>query len=152
MMKQIDLVIVFVLLCGFNLMAQKSGSNPFQRVKLPDSICTKLEESYKESTGFDSVNICKNVWNLINSRDLVFKNGLYSFKGQGPHFPRRLFISDKGRIYIFSSNYVDKVLQEYLECIKILDLSEANQIKYLKKISSYLQEELGETYGAEIKK
>jgi hypothetical protein len=152
MKKHICLVFGFFFLLDVSLMAQKPKINPFQRVKVPDSIYLKLEEAYKISTGFDSVNAGNNIWNLINSRDLVFKNGLYSFKGQGPHFPRRVFIYNSGKIYIFSSNYVDTVLQEYIESIKSLKLSETDRIKYLKKISIYLQEEMRETYGAEIKR
>jgi hypothetical protein len=144
-------VAVFFLFCT-NVSSQNPKINPFQRVKVPDNIYIELEKSYRVSTGFDSVNAGKNVWNLINSKDFVFRNGLYSFKGQGPHFPRRLFIYNNGKLYVFTTNYIDKVLQEYIECIKSLGLSEADRIKYLKKISVYLQEEMGETYGAEIKK
>lgn len=151
MKKHICLVVGVFLLWSTNLMAQNPRTNPFQRVKVPDSIYIRLEEAYKISTGFDSVNAGRNVWNLINSQDFVFKNGLYSFKGQGPHFPRRLFVYNKGKVYVFSSNYVNKVLQEYIECINLLGLSEVDRINYLKRISSYLQEELGERYGGEIK-
>lgn len=151
MKRVIYLAGVILLSCTY-LRAQNAKTNPFQRVKIPDSIYIRLEEAYKRSTGFDSVNAGKNVWNLINSKELDFKDGLYSFKGQGPHFPRRLFIFNKGKLYVFSSNNVNKILEEYIECIKLLELSEVDRIKYLKRISTYLQEELGETYGAEIKK
>ncbi|GAC1490144.1 MAG: hypothetical protein NVS1B13_19760 [Flavisolibacter sp.] len=119
----------FVLLCCSNLKAQSTKKNPFQRVKVPDSIYIKLEESYKKSTGLDSVNAGKNVWNLLNNKELVFKDGLYSFKGQGPHFPRLLFIYNNRQLYVFSSNYVDKVLQEYIRCIELLKLSEVDRVK-----------------------
>ncbi len=151
-MRRLVYIVGLILLSYPHLMAQITKTNSFQRVKLPDSISAKLEDAYRKSTGFDSVNAGKNVWNLINSQELAFKNGLYSFKGQGPHFPRRFFIYNKGKLYVFSSNKVNKFLEEYIECIKLLGLSEADRIKYLKRISNYLQEELGETYGAEIKK
>lgn len=145
-------LMVGILFLGFfSANAQKPKVNPFQMVDIHDSIYVKFEESYKKSTSFDSVNAGRNAWNLLDRKDFAFKNGLYSFKGQGPHFPKRIFIYNNGKTYIFTSSYVDKVLLEYLECIKLLDLSEADKIKYLKMISIYLEEEKDKTYGAEIK-
>jgi hypothetical protein len=37
-----------------------------------------------------------------------------------------------------------------LECIKLLNISEADRVKYLKVITAFLEEELGQTYGSEI--
>jgi hypothetical protein len=152
MKKHTFLIVAVYLFFSGNVLSQHPKTNYFQRVKVPDTIYKQLEKSYKASTGFDSVNAGKNVWNLINSKDFVFRNGLYSIRGQGPHFPRRLFIYNEGQLYVFSTNYIDEVLQEYILCFKSLRLSEADRIKYLKRISIYLQEEMGETYGAEIKK
>ncbi len=127
--------------------------NPFRMVDVPDSISFKLESAYNIITGCDSVNAGKNVWNLINRKDFVFKNGLYSFKGQGPHFPRCIFIFKDGRTFIFKSVGAfdfEGVLQEYLKCVKFLNLSRKESLKYLKHIVDYLEEESGLTYGREI--
>ena len=149
-MKKGIIVIGFVLLCCFNIYAQKTKSNPFKMVVMPDSISAKLEEAYTKNTGCRNVNAGRNVWNLVNRKDFIFKNGIYSFKGQGPHFPRLIFIYYNGRLFIFTNSNINRVLEEYLKCISVLELSEADSIKYLKAISNYLHEELGLTYGADI--
>ena len=90
--------------------------------------------------------------NLTRGKDFIFKNGLYSFKGQGPHFPRCIFIFKSPKIYIFRSigafDFAG-VLQEYLECIKLLGLTETERTLYLKSIATYLENESGLTYGTE---
>lgn len=151
-MNKINLfyIIILTIICS-NVFAQKQKNNPFQMVEVPDSIYYILEEAYKKYTGFDSVNAGRNVWNLLDRKNFVFKNGLYSFKGQGPHFPRLIFIYNNGKTYTFSSSCITVILPEYLQCIELLKLSEEDRIKYLKAISSYLEEELGRTYGVEIK-
>ena len=61
-------------------------------------------------------------------------------------------------IFLYESEYerlglnIDSIgiLQEFIECIKLLNISEADRVKYLKAICNYLQEELDQTYGAEI--
>ncbi|MBL0293972.1 MAG: hypothetical protein IPQ04_06825 [Saprospiraceae bacterium] len=84
----------------------------------------------------------------------MFKDGIYYYKGFGPHFPRRIFIFNKGVLCIFDNvgAFNPKgVLQEYLESIKKLDLTDKQTVKYLKAISEYLEQESGNTYGKEIK-
>ena len=146
-----SIILLFVLVSSGAAVSKKH--NPFQMVNVPDSISIRLENAYKSITGCDSVNAGKNVWNLINRKDFIFKNGLYSFKGQGPHFPRCIFIFKNGKIFIFKSVGAfdfEGVLQEYMECIKLLSLSRTESLKYLKYIVHYLEEESGLTYGSEI--
>lgn len=122
-----------------------------QNLKIPDSIYNKLEKFYIEERG--TVNSHINVYNLIREKSYNFKSGVYSFNLNGPHFPRRIFIFGNNKTYIFKSvGAFDSIgiLQEFIECIKLLNISEADSVKYLKAISNYLQEELGQTYGAEI--
>jgi hypothetical protein len=145
------LVFFSSMFCNVALMAQNPKINSFQRVKIPDSIYLQLEKAYKANTGYSNVNAGKNVWNLTNSQDLIFKNGLYSCKGQGPHFPRRLFFYNNGILFFFKNNNINTVISEYSECIKLFDLSETDQIKYLKFLCVYLEQEINESYGAEIK-
>ncbi len=152
MRKNIYLVFGLSFFVFASLHAKVPKQNPFQLVDVPDSVYLKLESAYQLITGFDSVNAGRNVRNLINRKDFIFKNDLYSFKGQGPHFPRCIFIFKNPKIYIFKSigafDFVG-VLHEYLECIKLLELSETERVLYLKTIASYLENESGLTYGAE---
>jgi len=153
MRNRIYLVFVLPFFVSVCLNAKTIKYNPFQMVDVPDSINIKLESAYKSITGFGNVNAGRNVWNLANRKDFIFKNGLYSFKGQGPHFPRCIFIFNNSKLYIFKSigafDFVG-VLQEYLDCIKLLELNEADKVKYLKYIAVYLKDESGLTYGNEI--
>jgi len=154
MRKIIYLFFGFSFFVFASLYGKTPKQNLLQLVDVPDSIYLKLESAYKSITGFDSVNAGRNVRNLINRKDFVFKNNLYSFKGQGPHFPRCIFIFKYPNIYIFKSigafDFVG-VLQEYLECIKLLELSKTERVLYLKSIVSYLENESGLTYGTETK-
>jgi len=119
-------------------------------VDVPDSIYKKIEKVYVNER--ESVNAGIFIWNLSNRKDYIFKNGIYSYRLMGPHFPRRIFIFKSPKIYIFKSigafDFVG-VLHEYLECLKLLELSETERVLYLKTIASYLENESGLTYGAE---
>lgn len=134
--------------CAF---AQKK-TNPFQRVAIPDSIYLSLETAY--STNTKNVNAGRNVFNLSNRKDFAFKDGIFSFQGQGPHFPRRIFIFNKGTLFIFENEGAFNpkgVLKEYVESITQLELTDKQTVKYSKIISVYLEQESGNTYGQEIK-
>jgi len=152
MKNQIYLILILLFLVCVSSSAKTPKYNPLQLVVVPDSIYLKLENAYKSITSFDRVNAGRNVRNLINKKDFVFKNDLFSFKGQGPHFPRCIFIFKNPKIYIFKSigayDFVG-VLQEYLQCIKFLELTETERVIYLKSIASYLENESGLTYGNE---
>jgi hypothetical protein len=143
---------IILLIGGSCTYSQDKKENPFQMVSVPDSIVNKLEEAYNKNA--KNVNAGKNVFNLLNRKDFIFGNGIYSFRGQGPHFPRRIFIFNKGLLFIFDSEgaYNPKgVLEEFVQNIDILGLTNEQIVKYSKVISDYLEEEEGNTYGAEIK-
>lgn len=128
-------------------------SNPFQRVNIPDSIYTLLEEAYNKNA--KNVNAGHNVFNLSNRKDFVFKDGIYSFQGQGAHFPKRIFVFNLGKIFIFQNEGAFNpkgVLSEFLNCVDSLHLTNKQMIGYSKVVSEYLQNEEGLTYGDEIKK
>ncbi|MCL1937105.1 MAG: hypothetical protein FWF52_01755 [Candidatus Azobacteroides sp.] len=119
-------------------------------VSVPDSIVNKLEEAYNVK----NVNAVKNVFNLVNRKNFIFGNGIYSFQGQGPHFPRRIFIFNEGLLFIFENEgaYNPKgVLEEFVQNIDMLGLTNEQVVKYSKAISNYLEQEEGVSYGAEIK-
>ena len=146
------LFIIFLVAISLSVNAQ-AKVNPFQRVDVPDSIYLKLEEAYNKNA--KNVNAGRNVFNLSKRKDFIFKDGIYSFQGQGAHFPRRIFVFNIGKLFVFENEgaYNPKgILSEFLKCIDALNLNSKQIVKYSKIISDYLQNEEGLTYGAEIKK
>ena len=136
----------------WNASAQNGEENPFPRVTVPDSIAVKLKKAYETSSKLRS-NAEANVYNLIDRFDYDFKDGIYSFKGMGPHIPRRIFIFDKGQLFIFDSagfNEPQEVIREFSQAIDSLNLSPDQIVQYSKTISKYLEQESGETYGREM--
>jgi len=145
----------FVLLSfSIGVFAQKKKADPFRIVNVPDSLRLQLvKKTYPNSKDLTSKTGLY-ILNLTNSKDFIFKDGIYYYKGFGPHFSRRIFIFNKGVLCIFDNvgAFNPKgVLQEYLESIKKLDLTDKQTVKYLKAISEYLEQESGNTYGKEIK-
>ena len=142
-------ILISFVVSNCDVHSQKTSSP--QNLKIPDTIYNKLEKFYIEERG--TINSHINVYNLLHKNRNDFKSGVYSFNLNGPHFPRRIFIFNNNKTYIFKSvSAFDSigVLQEFIECNKLLNISEADRVKYLKAISNYLQDELGQTYGAEI--
>lgn len=145
------LFIFYLIVVIFSVNAQNKPS-PFQRVVVPDSIYIKLEEAYNKNA--NNVNAGRNVLNLSDKKDLIFKDGIYSFQGQGPHFPKKIFIFDKNRIFIFDNEgaYNPKgVLSEFLKCIDELKLNKNKIVRYSKIISDYLHNEENLNYGSEVR-
>ena len=149
----VDRFIMLILaMAVWNVSAQNGEENPFPRVTVPDSIAVKLKKAYETSSKLRS-NAEANVYNLIDRFDYDFKDGIYSFKGMGPHFPRRIFIFDKGQLFIFDSagfNEPQEVIREFSQAIDSLNLSPDQIVQYSKTISKYLEQESGETYGREM--
>ncbi|MFR3489743.1 MAG: hypothetical protein ACLTTP_11430 [Alistipes ihumii] len=149
----VDRFIMLILaMAVWNASAQNGEENPFPRVTVPDSIAVKLKKAYETSSKLRS-NAEANVYNLIDRFDYDFKDGIYSFKGMGPHFPRRIFIFDKGQLFIFDSagfNEPQEVIREFSQAIDSLNLSPDQIVQYSKTISKYLEQESGETYGREM--
>ncbi|HJG75736.1 MAG TPA: hypothetical protein K8U75_06775, partial [Alistipes ihumii] len=148
----VDRFIMLILaMAVWNASAQNGKGNPFPRVAVPDSIAVKLKKAYETSSKLRS-NAEANVYNLIDRFNYDFKDGIYSFKGMGPHFPRRIFIFDKGQLFIFDSagfNEPQEVIREFSQAIDSLNLSPDQIVQYSKTISKYLEQESGETYGRE---
>ena len=148
----VDRFIMLILaMAVWNASAQNGKGNPFPRVAVPDSIAVKLKKAYETSSKLRS-NAEANVYNLIDRFNYDFKDGIYSFKGMGPHFPRRIFIFDKGQLFIFDSagfNEPQEVIREFSQAIDSLNMSPDQIVQYSKTISKYLEQESGETYGRE---
>jgi len=140
------------LMFGSCMYSQFQRVETFQRVSVPDSIANKLEEAYNSNA--KNVNAGSNIFNLLNRKCFVFKDGIYSFQGQGPHFPKRIFIYNNGSIFIFENAGAFNpkgVIQEFAMCIERIGLTDKQIVEYSKAISNYLEQEDGNTYGAEIK-
>ncbi len=151
------LVILIFILSGFNTHAQqnKEKANPFIVVDVPDSVKAYIVNYYqtKENRKDITVKTGMYIFNLLNRKDFAFKNGIYSFKLMGPHFPRMIFIFNNHKTFVFNSIGAfdpSGLLEEYINCIRLLQISDKNTRKYLRAISQYLLEEEGQTYGQEI--
>ena len=122
----VDRFIMLILaMAVWNASAQNGKGNSFPRVAVHDSIAVKLKKAYEKSSKLRS-NAEANVYNLIDRFNYDFKDGIYSFKGMGPHFPRRIFIFDKGQLFIFDSagfNEPQEVIREFSQAIDSLNLS-----------------------------
>ena len=134
-MRNYILLLTCISLCYYT--GAQTKKNPFQMVNVPDTIYKQLENVYIQERGSAGARI--NIFNLEDSKDFVFKNGIYSYRLSGPHFQRRLFIYNNSKLYIFTEIYIDDVIEQYMEGIKYLDLSVDDKICYLKIISEYLQ-------------
>ena len=144
-------LLLLLIVMSFQRCVYSQKANLFQYVAVPDSIVNKLEKAY---TRAENANAGKNVFNLSNRKDFIFKDGIYSFQGQGPHFPRRIFIYNDSRIYIFENDGTSnpkEVIEEFLKSIPPLKLTNKQIVKYSSIIANYLEQEFGKTYGAEIK-
>jgi hypothetical protein len=150
-MKKLFFYALISFITSNNIYSQKT--NLSYNLKIPDSIYNKLEKFYIEERG-EEVKSHINVYNLTSKEvHFDYKSGVYSFNLTGAHFPRRIFIFYKNKVFIFKSKGAFDslgVLQEFIDCVKLLEITERDSIKYLKIICKYLQEELGQTYGAEI--
>lgn len=150
---KVSIAVVLLLFMSLNTVySQNKKNNPFQRVSIPDSIAVNLKEAYNKNA--KNVNAEANVFNLLNRKDFVFKDGIYSFQGQGPHFPKRIFIYNKDRLFIFENEGAFNpkgVIQEFAHCIELLGLTDKQVVKYSQVISGYLKEEENRTYGKEVK-
>lgn len=95
---------------------------PFQWVNVPDSISEELDAMYGE----EKVGAGKNVYKLNVYDDFEFNNGIYSYKGMGPHFLPKFFLYYDEHIYYFKADpdCVYDVLKEwnlYINSIQIKD-------------------------------
>jgi len=147
---KIKLIFLF-LVCSIGVSSAQIKREPsFWTVIVPDSIATLLDKEYDR----ESVNASANVANLLDTKKKSLIDGIYTFKGQGPHFPRRLFIYHGKKLYIFKSKGAFNpigVIQEYATYLSHNNLSPEDAIRYLKAICKHLDDEYGETYGGLIK-
>lgn len=77
-------------------------------VYLPDNIAEQIENNYKNK----DTNASKNVVNLISPNNYLWGDGIYAFKGMGPHCPRQIFVYKEKKIssLIVEGTIIQKVL------------------------------------------
>ena len=141
--------IIFIICLFFvsNLNGQKLTE--FHGVELPDSVANYLETLYPD------MNVSARVFNIISPNNKKWTDGIFSFMGQGPHFPRHLLISKRNNYYVFESEGFynpEGVLKDFCACIDKLQLNNEEIILYLKEVYRYLEDEYGMDYGITIKK
>ena len=145
------LFLLLLICCTYLLSAKNKRELPFYQVLVPKSIATQLDEGY----GKEFVNASANVYNLLDKKEKKMVNGIYAFKGQGPHFPRKIFIYRDKKIFFFQSVGAfnpNGIIKEYSTFLSENKLANAETIMYLRAIYEYLKDENGIQYGAEIKK
>lgn len=68
-------------------LSQGQGLDSLKSVCLPDSIAEQIESNYE----YKNTNASKNVVNLISPNNYLWGEGIYAFRGMGPHYPRQIF-------------------------------------------------------------
>ena len=138
-------VFILMLLINVNLYSQNI-KNRFEVVKIPDSLKIKLAlvevNKNKLETAIDSSYMALYIFDVVDKKNLVLKNGVYSWKVMGPHFSNRLFIFYNNKVFIFKSkgkNSLVEVLEEYITSIGYLNIAKVDQISYLTAVSKYLK-------------
>lgn len=132
MMRQINILIVTILFVQHSL-AQRY---PFQWVNVPDSISDILNKNYQSA----DVGAGKNVYKMMVFDDFEFEDGMYSYKGMGPHFPLRLFILNNNNLYVFlsSSHKPSEYIAEWNSYLKKHEMEDERVIDYSVAILDYL--------------
>lgn len=119
-------------------------------VHIPDSISRIIEQNYR----YENTNASKNVVNLMFPQRFKWGNGIYAYKGFGPHFPRLLFICKNNNLFFFKNAGFENpigVILEFTKSINVLGLSNKESLDYLGVLYEYLKEEQNIDYGGIIK-
>lgn len=135
MMRYI-LVLLFVMQSVQQTLAQRY---PFQLVNVPDSISDIINCKY----GRVDAGAGKNVYNMCVYDDFEFQDGIYSYKGMGPHFPLKLFAVNGDSLYFFRtpSNKMKEYLEEWLSYKNRVCMEDAHFVTYSLAVINYLMHE-----------
>ena len=112
---------------------------PFQWVNVPDSISDIINCKY----GRVDAGAGKNVYNMCVYDDFEFQDGIYSYKGMGPHFPLKLFAVNGDSLYFFRtpSNKMKEYLEEWLSYKNRVCMEDAHFVTYSLAVINYLMHE-----------
>ena len=105
-------------------------------VDVPDSVQQKLCSFLREHEilGNSIVPECIMVLNVNNSKDSVFKNGVYRFRLNAVHSETYFFINYNSDIRIFTSHNIDDRLKEFLSFIENKHIPNSNKHYLLKAL------------------
>lgn len=136
-MKHIRLIIILLSIFGSSFGQNKSR---FHTVNLPDSIIVSLKNflTKKEKLSITGAIL---TYNLLDKKNYMYEDGIYSFKLLGSHFHRNIFIVHRKNIYIFKGYYLNELLPEFYLFLNQKKLTSKTEIDYLKAISLFLEEE-----------
>ena len=93
--KKRSIVLIISIFIVSNIYGQKLLE--FHGVELPDSVALFLESLYP------NMNVSARVYNLLSPDNKKWADGIFSFMGQGPHFPRHLLISKEEKFFVFEN-------------------------------------------------
>lgn len=149
-MKYNKFIFVLLFLSITQLYGQKIDF-PCQRVTVPDSVKKYLINAY----GRDDCGAENMIYNLGVSNDIEFQNGVYGYRGMGPHFPQKIFIYYNNAVYVFNGSIESipsalveqnaikynfkKIQSDFYNCIDSLDITSEDSVHYASIINAVLQ-------------
>ncbi len=132
-MKQFSIFLLAMLFVQ-QVVAQRY---PFQWVNVPNGVSDILNNKY----GSVDVGAGYNVYKMAMWDDFEFDNGVYLYKGMGPHFPLKLFIFNDDSLYIFHTPpfKVREYIVEWKSYFNKTNMENEYIIDYSAKILRYLK-------------
>ncbi len=115
---KITVITLFIIWFDSPINAQRYW---FQWMNVPDSISEKLDSVYGHG-----VRAGHNAHRLGIYDDSEFENGIYTYKGMGPHYPVKYFLFYNNKLYYFQTTpHRDSLsfLKEWNTYIRKLDIS-----------------------------
>lgn len=142
-MNKFFILIVLVFCVNSNICAKKR----LYMVSVSDSISAILDSSYFELTKCKGVNAGVNIHNLIDYKETTLVNGLYSFGGMGPHFPKILFVYYNSVLYLLSAKAISEVMQQLVDVYSILQMKEKDYILYVRYALDFIEESYDDDFS-----
>lgn len=143
-MNKLFIFFVLVFCVSNNAYAKK---NKLYIVSVPDSISVILDNSYFELTKCKEVNAGINIHNIIDYKKKTFTNGVYSFGGMGPHFPKILFFYYNSALYIISAKRISEVMHQIVDAYSELQMKEKDYIFYLRYVLDFIEESYDDDFS-----
>ena len=136
-MKRILCLFCFFLI-GIHMYGKRK--NIMYYVEIPEYMVAQLDSVYYSCTNEFHVGAGINVHNLVNYKDTSFKDGIYVFRGMGPHFQQLMFIRYKHKLYFFNAHNAINVQKQLMDAKEKLLIESSDYVLYLKHIADYIHE------------
>lgn len=135
-----------ILLCWLvmpacNVYAQKLKTTPFQQVEVPKPLMHQLNALVHEEDKTSTPENPMYITNLLATKDIQYRDGIYYFRVMSPHALGRIFVNYKGQATIFKSFDAYGIMQEYQAFLSKNELPEKTKIAYLKAIANHLDQQ-----------